>query len=326
MQAVSGELPRGGGWAFELKWDGMRIQARTDPPTGVTLTARSGRDVTGQFPELAGFAAALGTTAVLDGEVVVFDGDRPSFERLGQRIHVGNPAPGLVAAHPVVYLIFDLLELDGRSLTGLTYRQRRGLLDALVDPGPHWRAPPAVEGDGDRLLAMARRRRLEGVMAKRLDSPYRPGVRSDEWRKVKLRAQQEFVVGGWLPGQGRLAGDLGSLLLGVHDDGLLFVGAVGSGIGDRDRPLLGERLIPTDQCPFTDRPEVPRPPVWVEPTVVVEVAYGAWPPDGHLRHPTYLGLCPDHDPGRVVREPLPDSTVPDPTVPDPTVPMKRGEG
>ncbi|MFV0257617.1 MAG: non-homologous end-joining DNA ligase [Acidimicrobiales bacterium] len=302
MQAVSGDLPEGEGWAFELKWDGMRIHARCEPPDAVTLTARSGRNVTSTFPELAGLAAALGVGATLDGEVVIFDHDRPSFERLGRRMHVSAPTPTLVAADPVVYMIFDLLVLDGRSLLDLTYRQRRGLLDRLIEPAPRWRVPPADEGDGERLLAIARDRSLEGVVAKRLDSPYRPGTRSDEWRKVKLRTRQEFVVGGWLPGQGRLTGDLGSLLLGVHDDGLRFVGAVGSGIGDRDRALLRRRFTPTEHCPFADTPTVPRPPVWVEPTVVVEVAYGAWPRHGHLRHPTYLGLCPDHRPDQVVRE------------------------
>ncbi len=296
-------MPTGEGWAYELKWDGMRIEALCPAGGPVTLRALSGRDVTTSFPELNDVCDALHLGAVLDGEVVVFDGDRPSFGRLQNRMHVDAPSGALVAQHPVVYLIFDLLALDGRSTVELPYHARRRLLADVVEPGPTWRVPPMVEGDGAPLLALARQRGLEGVVAKRLDSVYRPGSRTREWVKVKVVRRQEFVVVGWLPGQGRLEGLMGSLLLAVNDHGgLRFAGAVGSGLADRDRAQLAPLLVPTPQCPLVEVPPLAKRPTWVEPTVAVEVAYGTWSEDGLLRHPVYAGLRVDVDVDSVVRE------------------------
>ncbi len=316
MKATIGSLPSGDDWAFELKWDGMRIEALCRPsrPTdssgasggdGLVLRSLSGRDVTSSFPELRSLPAALAASAVLDGEVVVFDGDRPSFGRLQHRMHVERPTQQLVSEQPVVYVVFDLLELDGRSLLDLPLQNRRDVLTRLLDDGPSWRVPPIVEGDGAALLALAEERGLEGVVAKRLSSRYEPGIRSAAWRKVKIRRRQEFVVVGWLPGQGRLSGQIGSLLLAVHDDQLdhlVFVGAVGSGIGDRDRAQLAERLVASGNCPFAEPPPLDREPTWTEPTVVAEVEYGSWPADALLRHPVYAGLRTDRDPTDIVRE------------------------
>ena len=307
MKATIGALPTGADWAFELKWDGMRIEALCradrDGASSVVLRSLSGRDVTSSFPELGSLPAAIGTDAVLDGEVVVFDNDRPSFGLLQHRMHVERPTQRLVTDYPIVYVVFDLLELDGRSLVDLPLRTRRALLTDLLDDGPTWRVPPIVEGDGAPLLALADERGLEGVVAKKLSSRYEPGARSAEWRKVKIRRRQEFVVVGWLPGQGRLEGDIGSLLLAVHDHGrLVFAGAVGSGLGDRDRAQLHTLFVPTDRCPFATAPELDREPRWIEPTVVAEVDYGSWPADALLRHPVYAGLRTDRDPAGIVRE------------------------
>lgn len=302
MKATIGPLPTGDDWAFELKWDGMRIEALCDPGT-LVLRSLSGRDVTSSYPELGPLPAALGTSAILDGEVVVFDGDRPSFGRLQHRMHVDRPSQQLVAEHPVVYVVFDLLELDGTSLLDLPFRARRDVLTDLLDDGPSWRVPPIVEGDGAPLLALADERGLEGVVAKKLSSRYEPGSRSSAWLKVKIRRRQEFVVVGWLPGQGQLDGRIGSLLLAVNDGGqLVFAGAVGSGLGDRDRDHLAARLVPTDTCPFETTPDLDRTPRWTEPNVVAEVEYGSWPSDALLRHPVYAGLRTDRDPGDIVRE------------------------
>ena len=248
MKAVLGELPIGDGWAYELKWDGMRIMARCGP--GLTLRSANGRDVTPSFPELAGLPALVGVPAVLDGEAVVLDGDgQPSFGRLQNRMHVTAPSGALMAEHPVVYLVFDLLELDGRSLVDLPYHLRRRLLRDLLDDGPVVRVPSSIDGatgsEGPALLELARQRGLEGVVAKRIDSRYQPGGRSRDWIKVKVRLHQELVVGGWLPGQGALAGQIGSLLVGYHEPGqgaLLFAGAVGSGLTDTHRGRLRSRL------------------------------------------------------------------------------------
>jgi bifunctional non-homologous end joining protein LigD len=307
MKAVLGELPTGPEWAYELKWDGMRLVAACDVGTGrpsrLTLRSARGNDVTTTFPELADLPAAVGISAVLDGEAVVFDGDGPSFSRLQNRMHVVQPSPQLVADHPVVYVLFDLLELDGRSLVELPYTTRRRLLRDLVDDGPRWRVPPHVDGDGGALLRLARQRGLEGIVAKRLDSPYHPGGRSRDWVKVKVRLRQELVVGGWLPGQGALAGKIGSLLVGFRDgDRLRFAGAVGSGLDDRYRRLLAGRLHARPNCPFDEVPVLLKPPSWVEPEVVVEVDYGSWPIDGLIRHPVLAGLRLDKDPADVVRE------------------------
>ncbi len=302
MNAVLGELPSGDDWSHELKWDGVRLQVTTGLPGGIRLWSRTGRDVTATYPELTTLGDHLPLVTVLDGEAVVFDGDRPSFGHLQHRMHVADPAPTQVADHPVVLMVFDLLHLDGNDLFDLPLHQRRRLLEEVVDDGPAWRVPP-VSTSGTELLALARDRGLEGVMSKRRTSTYQPGVRSRQWIKVKVRHQQEFVVGGWLPGQGNLAGSIGSLLLGVWEGRRLrFAGAAGSGLTDPDRARLADLLRPSDACPFDPAPAVDRPPVWVAPEAVVEVSYGWWPEDGNLRHPVYVGLRIDHPVADVVRE------------------------
>ncbi|MEM7338030.1 MAG: non-homologous end-joining DNA ligase [Actinomycetota bacterium] len=313
MKAVLGPLPAGDEWAFELKWDGVRVQAHcrpsTDPSTAsaLTLFSMSGRDVTSHYPELADLASALALPAVIDGEVVVFDGDQPSFGRLQHRMHVSRPTPNLVVDHPVWFVAFDLLALDDRSILDLPLRQRRSLLGQILDDGARWRVSPQAVGQGDELLAIATERGLEGVMAKRLDSRYRPG-RSSDWVKVKLRRRQEFVVGGWLPGQGALEGTIGSLVIGVYSNGVLApVGSVGSGLTDAERAILADLMRPAEHCPFGHEPELVRgPAVWVEPELVIEVEYGSWPADGNVRHPVYAGRRSDVDPQLVGRELPPD--------------------
>ncbi len=309
MKAAAGPIPNGPDWAFELKWDGVRVQAHCIPGAApghqLQLRSISGRDVTTTYPDLAPLVASVELDAVIDGEVVVFDGDRPSFGRLQQRMHIDQPTPALIEEHPVVYVAFDLLALDGRSLLGLPYSTRRRFLTEIIDDGPSWRCPPAAIGDGTSLLDLAHARDLEGVMAKRRSSRYQPGVRSRDWIKVKIRKRQEFVVGGWLPGHdgGALDGQIGSLLIGVYQDNELhFAGAAGSGLTDANRNQLSALFKTTEGCPFVTVPELDRSPIWVEPTVVVEVAYGEWPTDGHLRHPVYAGLRQDQDPNEVVRE------------------------
>lgn len=308
MKAVLGDLPTGEGWAYELKWDGMRIVARCDPAAGPRLWSANGRDVTPSYPELAELGTLVGVPAVLDGEAVVLDDDgQPSFGRLQNRMHVTAPSSRLMAQHPVVYLVFDLLELDGRPLVDLPYTTRRRLLRELVDDGPVVRVPPSIDGggqgDGVALLELAHQRGLEGVVAKRLDSRYQPGGRSRDWIKVKVRRHQELVVGGWLPGQGALAGQIGSLLVGYHlDDQLRFAGAVGSGLTDKHRQLLLPRLRARPTSPFAEVPPLLKPPSWVEPEVVVEVSYGSWADDGLLRHPVFLGIRDDKAPNEVIRE------------------------
>lgn len=310
MKANSAERPPvGSGWATDLKWDGMRLQV-TVSGDDVRLSSGSGRDVTSHFPELHSIADEFDADhiddVVLDGECVVFDGGRPSFQRLQHRIHASRPTTALLNEHPVFFVVFDLLSVGGNDLFAVPFTDRRRVLDQLLEDGPHWRVPPFSDGDPNDLLDLARERGLEGIVCKRTSSTYRPGERSPEWLKVKIRLRQEFVVGGWLPGAGGLTGTLGSLLVGVQDPDhpgrLAWAGAVGSGLGDRDRTSLARDLVESPSCPFIERPSVDKPPTWVEPTTVVEVEFSLWPRGAQLWHPTFRGVRVDRDPTDVRRE------------------------
>jgi len=309
MLATPGPLPPDDGrWAYEMKWDGMRVLIAVEGGR-IRLTSRRGNDVTARYPELRGIGEALGTIeAVLDGEVVALDDEgRPSFEKLQSRMHVAAPAKvrQLVASTPVVVMLFDLLWLEGHSTLELPYAERRRLLERLGLSGPAWQTPPSHEGDGPGVLRTATELGLEGVVAKRLDSPYRPGERAAAWRKVKVVNSQELVVGGWLPGKGRLADRLGSLLVGYYDadDGLRYAGRAGSGIDEAAREQLERALDPLrrDTAPFTNPPRL-SDAVWVEPQLVVEVGFAEWTSVGSLRAPRFRGLREDKDPLDVVRE------------------------
>ena len=185
------------------------------------IESRNLNDVSARYPELRALGLQLGSReAVLDGEIVAFDEHgRPSFERLQRRMHVSSPSiiRRLSDDAPVNYLIFDLLYLDGHTTIELPYRERRALLEELGLRGPAWQTPAYHAGEGRELLAAAAEQRLEGVVAKRLDSPYRPGKRTDEWLKIKNVNRQELVIGGWLPGKGARAGRLGALLMGYYE-------------------------------------------------------------------------------------------------------------
>jgi bifunctional non-homologous end joining protein LigD len=313
MKAVAGDLPPDGtGWWYEVKWDGMRVLA--DVTDGaVALRSARGADVTASFPELDVLAGSLDghRSAVIDGEVVAND-DRgvPSFARLQQRMHVTDRrlAAERAATVPVVFMAFDLLELDGVAVWRLPYQQRRRLLDSAVRPGAGVQVPAAFPDGGAALLQAATERGLEGVVAKRADSAYEPGGRSSSWRKVKVRGEQEFVVCGWLGGTGARSGAIGSLVLGCHEGGSLhWVGNVGTGFTDRELARLAALLEPLaqDACPFGDRPPAPTGTRarWVRPDLVVEVAFGEWTTEGRLRHPAYLGQREDKDPAEVTCDP-----------------------
>lgn len=316
MKAVTGELPADDdGWAYEIKWDGMRVVAGIDDG-GLHAVSTRGLDVAPRFPELGPLAEGLrGHRVVLDGEVVAFEAGRADFSRLQHRMHVADPSEARRRAGtvPVAYVVFDLLQLDGHDTTVLPYLDRRRLLVDLVEPGPAWQVPAHRVGDGASLLAAAREQRLEGLMAKRLASRYEPGRRSPSWRKIKVRNRQEFVVGGWTAGAGGRSGHLGALLIGYHDpevspsaDRLTFAGSVGTGFDRAELERLADLLAPLadTRCPFVDPlpPPVVRTASWIRPVLVVEVTFAEWTPDGRLRHPSYLGRRTDRDPGEVVRE------------------------
>ncbi len=312
MKATIGPLPEDGSrWAYEVKWDGMRIVAFVAPDGAVVLQSTNLRDVTVSFPELAGLGAATGgRAAVIDGEVVAFDDQgRPSFSKMQHRMHVIAPADVArrAAEVPVVFQAFDLLGFDGHDATALPWTDRRRLLGQVLEPGPHWTVP-AVHEDGAVLLDAMGQLGLEGVVAKRRDSLYEIGRRSRAWVKVKVIREQELVVGGWADGEGRREGTLGALLLGYHDDAgsLRYAGRVGTGFNDAELDRLHALLTPLTRA---TSPFDPLPPVlhrrrarWAEPVLVAQVRYGEWTPEGLLRHPVYLGQRTDTDASEVTRD------------------------
>ncbi len=311
MLATPGDPPAGPGWAVEFKWDGIRavVAARAD---GTRVWSRNGNDVTASYPELSLGAAADGLAArgplLLDGEIVALDGGRPSFSRLGERMHVRAPGADLVARVPVVLYVFDVLWAGDASLVAATYDERRARLEELgLDAVPQVAVPPSYGDVSARaLLDVARAHRLEGVVSKRRRSRYEPGRRSAAWVKTALLTTQEVVVGGWTPGQGRRAGTVGALLLGAHDrDGRLrYLGHVGTGFTDAALRRLAAELAPLAQDVPGFDDEVPaaeaRAARWVRPVLVGEVVYRTLTPDLRLRHASWRGLRPDRDPAGVV--------------------------
>jgi bifunctional non-homologous end joining protein LigD len=326
MLAVTGPAPRDHeNWALEMKWDGVRALAYIERGQ-VRLMSRTERDITVAYPELAALGAptiplvatprAAGASPhkqlLLDGEIVVFgDEGWPEFEALQPRMHVTSAAQAALLAGqtPVTYLIFDLLQLDGRPLFDLPYADRRALLDELALNGPYWQTPPSFPGeDFSAVQGVSLEHRMEGVVAKRLDSVYAPGIRTDHWRKIKNVRRQEAVVAGYKPGQGNRTGQVGSLLIGVHDEsGLIYAGHVGTGFSDQTLRLLGDKLKPLRRAdsPFDGPvpPEHARPAVWVEPRLVIDVTFDRWTRAGRMRAPVYKGLRDDIDPATVIREP-----------------------
>jgi bifunctional non-homologous end joining protein LigD len=302
--ATTSELPEDDtGWAYEMKWDGIRAIGYVEGGR-ITLLSRNDRDVTSTYPELRRLGEALGSTQViLDGEIVCFDEHgHPSFGRLQQRLGVTSAAQTrrLASTHPVVYIVFDVLHLDGVSTLALPYTERRALLEGLELAGPAWQTPPALDGSGEDLLAATREQGLEGLIAKRSTSPYQPGRRTRDWLKIKNIREVEVVVGGWHPGEGRRKDTLGALLVGIpDDDGLRYAGKVGTGFSDAALHDLERQLSGLERrtSPFLDVPRKDAKDArWCSPTLVGEVAYSSWTDDRRLRHPRWRGLRPDKSP------------------------------
>jgi bifunctional non-homologous end joining protein LigD len=309
MLACAGAPPSGAGWAFEFKWDGVRAIAAVAGDRW-QLYSRNGNDITGGYPELAALTGVIGDRRVLlDGEIVALGAaGRPEFGLLQQRMHVRAPSPALLARVPICYYVFDVLDVDGRSLLAVSYQQRRDALGNLdLDRGSSLiRVPPHYpDADGGQLLEVARQHGLEGVVAKRLRSRYEPGRRSTSWIKTALFRTQEVLVGGWTAGQGHRAGTLGALLLGAYDEQgrLRYLGDVGTGFTEQMLGDLMVRLTALEQpgSPFDEL--VPRDHArrarWVRPELVGEVEYRAVTLDRRLRHTAWRGLRADKDPAQV---------------------------
>jgi DNA ligase D-like protein (predicted ligase) len=294
MLPVTGPLPGGPGWAFEFSWDGIRCLTSVQRDR-ICLFSGTHRGITGAYPELAAFAGRR--RILLDGKIVALDScGRPSFARLQRRMNVQRPTSMVLRRVPVTYYAFDLLSLDGRSTAELPYQRRRELLAELELTGGPVLAPPCfLDTDGQVVLDTAAQHGLHGVIAKRVDSPYQPG-RSRSWVQTTLRQTQEVIIGGWVPERCGAAA-VGSLLVGVPtDEGLRYVGQVGTGFTEATRRELRDRLteLAAPASPFADEvaPESDRAVRWVAPRLLGEVSYRQWTAHGRLGHPTWRGLRP----------------------------------
>jgi bifunctional non-homologous end joining protein LigD len=304
-------------WAFEIKWDGVRALAYIGDD--LRLESRSGEDITKRYPELHGIAEELGRPAILDGEIVACDSEgHPSFQRLQSRMGVTSPAviKRRAIETPVSFMAFDVLYLDDSLTIELPYEKRRELLTGLDLDGGRWQAPRHHLGEGAALLEATRKRGLEGVVAKRLGSVYRPGRRTHDWLKLRNTRRQEFVIGGWVPGEGGRSGSVGSLLVGYHDSTpgeaerlgrqqmLVYAGGVGTGFTQDELARLTRMLKARARLssPFDVGTLRKRGARWCEPELVGEVEFREWTREGTLRAPSYKGLRDDRDPREVVRE------------------------
>jgi len=308
MLAVAGDAPFSrAGWLFELKYDGIRAIVAVDGPR-VQVVGRHGRDETARYPEAAGIPAQLrSTSAVLDSEIVILDAQgHPDFERLQSRVNIEDPGEARRAAErdPVTFVVFDLLSLDGRDLTGTELRIRKKTLRELIGPAGPVLYADHVETDGEAFFTAVRERGLEGMIAKRADSRYQPGRRSSDWIKVKAWRTQTCAIVGWTTGRGR-RGRLGALVLALHGaSGWVHCGQVGTGLGEATIADLLRRMEPLRRStPALAAPPSPAEPVtWVEPRLVCEVRHAGWTRAGVLRHPAFLALRNDLGPEDCVRE------------------------
>jgi bifunctional non-homologous end joining protein LigD len=282
-------------WIFERKLDGVRCLAHRDRD-GLRLVSRTDRSMNGDYPELVeALQAEPCDDFVIDGEVVAFDSRGiTSFSRL-QRRHRERVA--------IFYYVFDLLRLGREDARELPLRERKAELRRALRFEGHVRFSPHRNEQGEELFREACRKGLEGLMAKRADSPYR-AARSSDWRKLKCHAEQELVIGGYTAPQGSRT-DFGALLVGYFEDGRLsYAGKVGTGFDQTTLRDLGGRLrkLERDDSPFVHVHPIPRGTHWVEPELVGQIAFTEWTRDGRLRHPRFLGLRTDKPAADVVRE------------------------
>jgi bifunctional non-homologous end joining protein LigD len=291
-------------WQFEIKWDGFRVEAVVRDGE-VRIWTRGEQDAAryfGTFLEPATWISAR--QAIVDGEVIALD-DRgePDFALLQERIKGRGSG---AAINPFVYEVFDLLYLDGHSLLDEPLGERRRLLKSVLRADPRVRLSEDIEGDGLAFFEAAKVRSLEGIMAKDRRAPYLPGKRTLTWQKIKIRPEQELVVGGWTKGTGK-AVDLGALLVGVYESrALRYAGKVGAGFNTAIREELLAALAPlaADESPFATPPprSVTKSALWLRPELVIRAEFAGWTGDGLVRQAAYKGLDLGKDPRKVRRE------------------------
>jgi bifunctional non-homologous end joining protein LigD len=294
------KAPAGGDWLHEIKYDGYRAIARIERGE-IKMYSRNGKDWTARYAAIAAELARLPVeSAVTDGEVAVLLSDgRTSFQELQNALGNETARRREQGESRLLYYIFDLLYLDGFDLTRVAIEDRKDLLRRLLarlGQGGPLRYSNHIPGSGAEMLAQACGLGLEGIVSKRVSSPYRPGVRGAEWVKTKCKNQQEFVIGGYTDPAGARTG-FGALLLGVREDGgLRYVGKVGTGFGEKSLTALASRLggMRTNDPPFTiDVAKAQKNSHWVRPELVAEVEFTEWTRDGGIRHPSFKGLRED---------------------------------
>ena len=312
LATIGTTIPTGAGWTFEPKYDGVRVLAFA-AGASVRLITRNGKDKSHQFPEVTAGVRALALRRkrpfVLDGEIVAFSGDAPArFQALQSRMHLQGERDiaGQVKSTPSALIAFDLL-VDGDSvLLDQPWNVRRKRLERFIGA----RAPKGLRlgdsapGDGEKLLARARRDDWEGIIAKRVDSTYQPGARSRDWLKLKVEFRQEFVVGGYTEPRNTRE-HLGAILLGYFDgDDLVYVGHTGGGFTRESLAAMAKRLARLERksSPFSTPVRTNEKAHWVRPEIVVEVKFNEWTADSRLRQPIFLGVRDDKDPREVTRE------------------------
>jgi DNA ligase D-like protein (predicted 3'-phosphoesterase) len=317
-------------WYFEIKWDGVRAIASVKDT--LSLRSRNNHELNRHFPELAELLH-LAPGTVLDGEIVVMRGGKPDIQSLLPRLHQGSPARK--ESIPVTYIVFDILEKDGKSLVSLPLVERREILEKAVREGPHVILSVPVVARGEDYYRAAVARGLEGVIAKRVDSLYEPGLRSDNWLKIKEERTCDCVIAGYTPGQGGRSTTFGALILGLYENGstrvsppgkaeplpaarssrhtgsakkrLLYIGNVGSGFSDRDLNALLDTFsslkTSTPQFEVSGHKDTV---VWLEPLLVAEVAYQEVTRDGKLRIPRFIRIRADKQPEECTTDQLTD--------------------
>jgi DNA ligase D-like protein (predicted ligase) len=292
-----------GNWLLERKFDGERCVARKAGDE-VRLESRSGKDLSSTYPEVrTAVAEQRSRDILLDGEVVAYDADQTSFTRLQQRLGSSSPSPEQVATYPVVYCVFDLLEIDGEDLRNQPLVERRARLSSTITLDAALQHAEAWRGDSQRRFEEACRLGWEGLIAKRADAPYASG-RSKDWLKLKCVWEQEFVIGGYTDPTGSRT-DFGALLVGYYDQGALrYAGKVGTGFTKAGLNDLGLSLrkLETSESPFADARPIPRGTHWTHPKLVAQIGFAEWTSDARLRQPRFLGLRDDKNPSEVGRE------------------------
>ena len=284
------------GWFFEIKWDGYRMLAEVQDGR-VRLYSRNDKTLNERFPLVADSLASLPFNALLDGEAVVVDrSGRADFQRLQDYLRTGRGT--------LVYYVFDLLYLDGHDIRPLPLRQRKAILQQVLPEFPNVKLSDHIEDNGIDFFQAVQKTKVEGILAKDAESPYRPGLRTRDWLKIKAYQEQEAVIAGFTEPRGGRKG-FGALVLGIYEGKeLIYIGHVGGGFTEKELDALEPRLrsIVSNISPFNREPKTNTPVTWVRPLLVCKVRFGEWTDEGLMRHPVFLGARDDVDPKDVHRE------------------------